>query len=288
MTDTQNDDPGFGSILVPSDGSDRSETAVVPALALARAANVPIVFIRSEADLDEVDAAAASLRELAVRYGGDAETDTVVVTSDQGSVGEALVKEATNRRGLICMASHGRTRVGKAVLGSVAADVLSLSSSPVLVVGPEHHPERELIGRRLGVCLDGSRFAEEILPVAARWATVFGLHLWLLESASPAELADLAQAPPDDAVESSYVANIARKLPGKANWDVLHARQPVDAIVAYAEEQPVGVLAMATHGRRGWARMAEGSVALQVLHRAPCPVLIVHPADVAKKAARRP
>jgi nucleotide-binding universal stress UspA family protein len=114
--------------------------------------------------------------------------------------------------------------------------------------------------------------------VAASWATAFGLKLWLLESASPSEMADLAGAPPTDVVESSYVSRIARTLPGRTNWDVLHARQPVDAIVSYAEEQPVGVLAMATHARRGWARLAEGSIALQVLHRSPCPLLLVHPA----------
>jgi nucleotide-binding universal stress UspA family protein len=200
-------------------------------------------------------------------------------------MGEALVKEAAKRRALICMASHGRTRVGKAVLGSVTADVVSLSSTPVLLVGPEYDPERPLNDQRLGVCLDGSRFAEEILPVAAQWATAFGFKLWLLESASPADLADLSQAPVADVVESSYVARVASKLPGDINWDVLHARQPVDGIIDYAEEHPVGVLAMATHGRRGWARMAEGSVALQVLHRAPCPILLVHPAEDAEDGA---
>jgi nucleotide-binding universal stress UspA family protein len=270
---------GFASVLVPTDGSDLAEKAVTPARALARAAGVPMVFLRWEPDPGDAEEGTRSLDALAERYGGDVAVETVLSTADTGGAAEALVAEATARRALICMASHGRTRVGKAVLGSVAADVVSLSVDPVLLVGPDYDADRELVGQRLGVCLDGSPFAEEILPVANEWATRFGLKTWLLESASPTDLAELSQAPAVDVIESSYVARVARRLPGTTNWDVLHARNPVDGIVAYADEQPVGALAMATHARRGWARMAEGSIALQVLHRSPCPVLLVHPAD---------
>jgi nucleotide-binding universal stress UspA family protein len=279
MNETQRPEAGFGSILVPTDGSDVAERAVAPALTLARGAGVPVVFVRVEDDPAAMEATARDLEDFAEQHPSDVKVDTAVIPPYEGNVARALVTEASDRQALICMASHGRSRVGKAVLGSIAADVVSRSTDPVLLVGPQCEPARDMSGQRLGVCLDGSKFAEAILPIAAQWATTFGLRLWLLESASPADLAGLAGAPPADVVESSYVARVARGLSGRVDWDVLHARQPVDAIVAYAEEHPVAVLAMATHGRTGWSRLAEGSIALQVLHRAPCPVLIVHPVD---------
>lgn len=279
MTEETMTESGFRAIVVPVDGSARADTALVPALALARAADVPIVFFRWEADPSAVGAADQCLDDLVERYGGDLKTDRVLATAAHGDVAEALVAQASTRQALICMASHGRSRVGKALLGSVTTDVVSLTTAPVLVVGPDLDPKREIVGQRLGVCLDGSRFAEQILPVAVSWAAAFGLSPWLLESATQDDLADLARAPTLDVVESGYVARIAQRLPMPANWDVLHADHPADAIVSYAQVQPVGVLAMATHGRRGWSRMAEGSVALQVLQRAPCPVLLVRPPD---------
>jgi nucleotide-binding universal stress UspA family protein len=43
------------------------------------------------------------------------------------------------------------------------------------------------------------------------------------------------------------------------------------------------VIVMATHGRTGFAKVLMGSVAESVLHKAPCPVLLVpvHPAHKA-------
>ena len=49
-------------------------------------------------------------------------------------------------------------------------------------------------------------------------------------------------------------------------------------IVRYAQERAIDVIVMGTHGRGGVAHMLLGSVAEQVVRRAPCPVLTVrHP-----------
>lgn len=47
------------------------------------------------------------------------------------------------------------------------------------------------------------------------------------------------------------------------------------AIVAYAEEHPVDLIVMGTHGRRGISRMLLGSTAEEVVRTAPCPVLTI-------------
>ena len=47
------------------------------------------------------------------------------------------------------------------------------------------------------------------------------------------------------------------------------------AIVDYAREKSIDLIAMGTHGRRGLGRLVLGSVTTTVLRRAPCPVLTV-------------
>ena len=53
---------------------------------------------------------------------------------------------------------------------------------------------------------------------------------------------------------------------------------PFLAIVNYAKEEPIDLIVMGTHGRGAIAHLIIGSVAENVVRRAPCPVLTVrHP-----------
>jgi len=54
---------------------------------------------------------------------------------------------------------------------------------------------------------------------------------------------------------------------------------PAPTICDYAEEKQVDLIVFGTHGRRGLRRLLLGSVAEEVLHAAPCPVLMVRPRD---------
>jgi nucleotide-binding universal stress UspA family protein len=192
-------------------------------------------------------------------------------------VAVSLVAQASARQALICMTSHGRSRVGKLVLGSVTTEVVRQCAEPVVVVGPEYRPAPTIAGRRLVVCLDGSELSEQVLPVAETWAHALRMPLWLIESVAPDAESALARASGGDLMESSYVGRMAHGLPGEVDWDVLHAEHPAEAIVSITKDWPVGLLAMATHGRSGWSRVRFGSVAMQVLQTAACPVLLVHP-----------
>ncbi len=50
---------------------------------------------------------------------------------------------------------------------------------------------------------------------------------------------------------------------------------PVEAIVAYAAEQHVSLIVIATHGRTGFGHVILGSVAERIVREAPCPVLTI-------------
>jgi len=268
--------PLYRRIIVPLDGSDRAETALAPALTLARRGGVPITLFRWEEDVANAMGATTYLERLAAERAGDVAAEVAVRTAEDGPVDKCLVAEAALDGGMICIASHGRSGVGKALLGSVAELVLRQSEEPIMVVGPDFKPGNTLEGQRLVVCLDGSSFAERVIPLATAWAERLGMELWLIQVVSrdiDAQLAGLQ----GDVIETSYVARVAATLPVGVNWDVLHARHPADAIVDLAERWRVGLLALATHGRSGWSRVTMGSVAMQVVHRAPCPVLLVRP-----------
>jgi universal stress protein A len=57
--------------------------------------------------------------------------------------------------------------------------------------------------------------------------------------------------------------------------DIDEMGPPADVIVAVATKLPADVIVMVTHGRRGLARLVEGSIAERVLRDAPCPILAI-------------
>ena len=58
--------------------------------------------------------------------------------------------------------------------------------------------------------------------------------------------------------------------------EVLSAQDVAKAIVKYATDEKVDLIAISTHGRKGWRRLALGSVAERVLRESPVPVLSFH------------
>ncbi|AGA29173.1 universal stress protein [Singulisphaera acidiphila] len=50
---------------------------------------------------------------------------------------------------------------------------------------------------------------------------------------------------------------------------------PVEEIVAYAREEAIDLIVVATHGRTGLSHVLLGSVAERIVREAPCPVLTI-------------
>jgi nucleotide-binding universal stress UspA family protein len=144
----------YKHILVPTDGSRRSQRAVERAVALARAtgaritglfvapAATPVVYKRfipvgyvSPDEHAEVIQRAAAHHLAAVSKAaatGGVRCECVTVTGDFPA--EAIVAEAKRRKcDLIFMASHSRTGLPALLLGSETRKVLQESKIPVLV-----------------------------------------------------------------------------------------------------------------------------------------------------------
>lgn len=69
----------------------------------------------------------------------------------------------------------------------------------------------------------------------------------------------------------------------KAGKQLLEGR-PEEQIIDYARNLPVDLIVIATHGYTGMKRLMFGSVALQVLHDAKVPVLLVRAFPCLEKA----
>jgi nucleotide-binding universal stress UspA family protein len=84
---------------------------------------------------EEQKQAQAYLERVAVKLRQDGlEVDVVIL---QESPGDAIVSYASdNGYGLIAMATHGRSGLGRAIFGSVAEHVLRNSDVPLLVIRP--------------------------------------------------------------------------------------------------------------------------------------------------------
>jgi nucleotide-binding universal stress UspA family protein len=80
----------------------------------------------------------------------------------------------------------------------------------------------------------------------------------------------------EQAEAASYLRQMAARL--SARGFTVSAAQlegsAGDAIVAYAREHQIDLVALTTHGHGGLGRIVFGSVAEHVLRHAPCPVLL--------------
>ncbi|CAG0958117.1 MAG: universal stress protein [Anaerolinea sp.] len=148
------------------------------------------------------------------------------------------------------------------------------------------------------VTLDGSQFAEAALQHALRIAEAGArIHLLSVVTEDPvSEVAALASSlaqplamfegkftPAAQAAHREMVQAREKYLTQISEW--LHDQgyavsvevrpgNAVDQIIEVAREG-FEVIVMASHGRTGLSRLALGSVAEGVLHKASCPVLII-------------
>ena len=90
-----------------------------------------------------------------------------------------------------------------------------------------------------------------------------------------------AQVQVPDATEGSYAARLARDISRTshhdAQFEVLHGKHPGKAIADFADSIEASLIVASTHGRTGLARLTLGSVAMEIVRHAPCPVVLTRP-----------
>jgi nucleotide-binding universal stress UspA family protein len=139
----------LGTILVPLDGSALAEAALPKALELAEASGASVLLLRAaqaqtlpgidptEAQVKVVREAEAYLAHVQERV--PSRSGVKVETSVwYGPAAHAIVEAARiHRADEIVMTTHGRSGLGRLLLGSVAESVLRGATTPILVVHAE-------------------------------------------------------------------------------------------------------------------------------------------------------
>jgi len=138
----------YDDVLFPTDGSDPTRRALTHALEMAgqydATLHVLSVVPEDPYRTDEGEAAALDSAERAIdaavsRAEPDLDTTTEV---RHGIPHEEILAYAADREvDLIVMGTHGRTGVGRALLGSVAERVIKSASVPVVTVRATDEPD---------------------------------------------------------------------------------------------------------------------------------------------------
>lgn len=203
---------------------------------------------------------------------------------------------------LVVMTTHGRGGISRAWVGSVADALVRRAAVPILLVRPRDAAvdwTRTAAPRHVLVPLDGSELSLAVLEPALALAALGAAKVTLLRVVLPVPfVVGSSTATPvfvPGAVEesladaSAYLQRVADPLRrhGReiATEAVFHS-VPATAILDYAGSNGIDLIAMATHGRGGWSRIALGSVADKVMRGSHMPTLVYRPSG--RAALRRP
>lgn len=300
----------FARILVPLDGSSFSEHALPYAMHAARTSGASVmlalVHVRQTpvaTDLvlrDAVEAwedthaqrEAEYLHAVAERVNAEYGT-TVRPQPLSGEIVPTLEREVrVHDIDLVVMTTHGRAGLARAWLGSVADSLVRHLDIPVLLVRPDDDAPRDRLDeggyRHVLIALDGSDRAEQAIQPALALAPSPATRVTLLRMAAP-----------PSAVTSPYLPHAARITHDETEYRTAAAQEYLDgmaaslretgrvvepvttvdyhaarAILRYADDHEVDLVAMSTHARAPITRLVLGSTTDKVVRATAVPVLV--------------
>jgi nucleotide-binding universal stress UspA family protein len=258
------------------------EIPVVPRSSPPATAQVVEVY-RSQLELT-LERDRQRLAELRQRLSGGGATVSHVLV--EGFPDEGVTAAARDMGAeLLVLGTHGRTGLKWFFLGSVAQRVVRMSETDVLVARGNDGVARGGYHRIL-VATDFSpssvRAYEGVQRLAAAGAKIDVVHFF--HGAPRVELYDSIR----NALGSQDLARtIAAELTERGQRFIAERSRndlavqfhvvpdaPLPGILHWLEQQRFGLVALGSHGRRGFHRFAVGSVAEAVARRAPCSVLV--------------
>lgn len=282
-------------IVVGTDGSEQSRTAVRWAAAEARLRAVPLKILTAYswngppeaygARGELSDAITRKFEEIAAAAAAEAqawepgiEVSAAAVSGDPAS---ALLL-ASRTAAMLVVGNRGRGGFASLLLGSVSQQVATHGGGPVVVVrGRADAPSGPVVA---GV--DGSVSGQRALALGFDEAQRRGSGLLVLRSyqvPTPVYEMDIAPLPYDqDAAQRDVARDLDATL---APWRDKYPMVPVQTLTepGSAAKNLVdasGGAALLIVGSRGHGALVGsllGSVGQQLLHHADCPVMIVHP-----------
>lgn len=292
------------TIVAGVDLSVPSEQALDRGAALAQLNGAALVLVHAQADdapiahvdndmLQQLGEVSAAVRAEEARRLGERLAQLVArgiraeLVTRTGPPGEVVATVAKERNAeLIVIGTHGHTGISRFLLGSVATAVLRHAPCDVLVCRGTSGPSpfiRPLVATDFSPTAD--RALRNAAALTAPGTSIEIVHAWQLPVGSwGASLLGQARFPWStvrDAVLSGAQASADKLVAGHAGLgrplhvDLIQG-PPASVITHAAERGGHDLIAIGTHGHRGFRRLLLGSVAESVIRHAPCSVLVAH------------
>ena len=214
---------------------------------------------------------------------------TVETRIAHGDAAQFIIDVASEEEAdLVAMTTHGRTGFARWVLGSVADRVVRAVQCPVLLLRGNVETREPFETHKILVPLDGSQMAEKALVQAKVVARETESALVLLRVIGPLSRWErqilyspdlsfdaIAIHRSDEAREYLEAVGATLNAEGIDSQPKVYTGTPAESILDAVEKNSIDLVVMSTHGYGGYTRWMYGSVASQLLHSAPCPLLIV-------------
>ena len=263
------------TILVATDFSPEAHHALHLARQLAQHTGAGLVLLHvveppgATAPITAEALAAAREQLMALRLSTlAAEPGVPLRTIIETGEADACIREVAAAQGadLVVVGTQNHSIVKRLVLGTHTKRLVRLASRPVLAV---KHPAPNFDVRRLVFPSDFTAEAEQAAPGLHRVLTLFpdaALHL----------LHVVAPGGARGDIQERIAAFIKRHGLARAMPAVVEAPNRAVGIRRFAESTAADLVLLATHGRTGFSRLLQASVAEQVATKALPPVLTFH------------
>lgn len=284
---------GVGKILVTTDFSEASDRALNYAIALARRydARIYLAHVITPDPFQFAEPQLAQATYEKVRQAAEEGiTDILISGKLRGIPHEVLMEEgnlwptieqliAKNEIDLVVTGTHGRGKVQKLLIGSIAEEIFRRADCAVLTVGPalpiEQKKEVEL--NHILFATDFGAGAETASRYALSLAQEHNAALTLLH------VIESVAAYTEESVARQREINVVRlqKLipEGSANWCKPEFRvafgAAVEEILIAARESKADLIVMGAKARNTLAGHAPMTVAYNIVSKAACPVLTI-------------
>lgn len=284
----------FSNILVPLDLSPTAELALAGAQTLARNYDGTIHLLTVLDSSEGGDGTVGEQLANAQEYLADVVADlngagfrtTTAISEGKASQVIGARANSSNRVGsnervrkdgidLVCMTTHGRSRVSRLVVSSITTEVIYQTTPPLLIIRPtENWRSARTTFQNILVPLDGSELAEQVLPFVHELAYKFSSRVTLLSTAEGSESDDFHEK------ITAYLYQIVQNLALKgvpAEFEI-RSTAPAQTILSCAKEKKIDLIMMVSHGRGGIQRQEHvkvGSVTDAVLQETMCPIFLV-------------
>lgn len=268
-------------ILVATDMSVGAGLAVARAAQIAREHRADLTVLHvlpAGIDTDLVDCARGDLEAHLDRYLDSISAEAVIRL---GSAAYEIAKEASEREtDLVVVGTHGANWIADPSVGSTSDNVVRISPAALLMVKEPVDAAYQNVVIAVddsAAAANAAHFAAALTPSATHTlihvCVVVGEKLMRMHGIAEEEIATLRKTCMDDTRE--YLSRLAAALSPPSAKVAVETGHPPSQVVDYCRSHSADLAVVGTGARTPLAYALLGSVAQQLMRRAPSDVLVV-------------